>query len=212
MKSIEVAFNNSQPVHLLGNTENPEQVWVLCHGYAQTASEFSDQFKDLDLEYVLFAFPESLSRFYHRGHSGRVVGSWMTRLYRELDIRNQNEYIGAVWKDLESNGFLREGAKKVGFGFSQGGATMARWADQNPATIDELILWGCRFPPDLRDQHLENFRDDHLVRSFIGDDDPFFPPEELKQFRQMFSGVKNLDWNIYRGGHELKMEIFKTLI
>ena len=212
MSTYEVEFKSSQPVHFLGNDENPDQVWVICHGYGQTAAEFMEDFKNLDLAKVLMVFPESISRFYHRGHSGRVVGSWMTRLYRLQDIRNQNEYISAVWEDLKTKGLLNDGVKRVGFGFSQGGATIARWADQNSDMVDELILWGCRFPPDLMDENLKNFRDEKLVRSFTGDQDEFFPPVELKKLKEMFSDVKNLDWQIYEGGHQVDQEIMKTLI
>jgi predicted esterase len=129
-----------------------------------------------------------------------------------LDIKNQNEYISSVWIDLEKKGILRRTKKKVGFGFSQGGATMARWADQFPDRIDELILWGCKFPPDLQDEQLQNFRDEKLVRSYIGNRDEFFPPEELEKLRNIFSNVKNLDWQIYDGGHEVVWKILRELI
>ncbi len=192
--------------------DNPKQVWVCCHGYGQTAAEFLEEFKGIDLSNSLLVFPESISRFYHRGHAGRVVGSWMTRLYRLLDIRNQNEYISSVWNELGSKGLLSEGVKRVGFGFSQGGATIARWADQNAEKVDELILWGCRFPPDLQDQHLENFRNEKPVRIFIGDQDEFFPSDELRKLKEMVSNVKNLDWQVYEGGHKVDVEVLRALI
>ena len=133
----------------------------------------------------------------------------MTRYHRLLDIKNQNAYLDSVC-NYASDNFPK--ARLIGFGFSQGGATIARWADHNPESADELILWGCKFPPDLEDEELQNYREDKPVKIFIGDQDEFFPPEEISRLKEKFSGLKNLEWINYSGEHKIYPEILSSLM
>ncbi len=66
----------------------PENVWILFHGYGQSASYFLMNFKDFEPENSLLIAPEGLSKFYLKGVDGRVGASWMTKENREAEIQD----------------------------------------------------------------------------------------------------------------------------
>jgi hypothetical protein len=69
-------------------SESIEQVWFVCHGYAQLANYFIRNFEILNDGKNLIIAPEGLNRFYWKGFSDRVVASWMTKEDREDDIKD----------------------------------------------------------------------------------------------------------------------------
>jgi predicted esterase len=125
------------------------EVVFVCHGYAQLASEFINEFNIIANENRLVVAPEGLHRFYHKGGADRVVASWMTKEDREDDIR---DYIS--WLDMAAADILlscRADVKVTVLGFSQGAATVTRWITAGMTHIDHLILWCGFFPPDIRE-------------------------------------------------------------
>ena len=72
----------------------------------------------------------------------------MTREDRLAEIEDYVRYLDAVYADV--CGVLDRAQVTVhALGFSQGVATVSRWAAMGKAKIDRLILWGGEFPPDL---------------------------------------------------------------
>ena len=126
-----------------------KQIWILCHGYGQLAEEILDSARALaeaGVKRCLVA-PEGLSRFYHGDHE-RIGASWMTREERLEEIRDYLMYLDLVHDRLFAI-VEREAVKLVMLGFSQGGATAARWALRGKGTVDRLVLWGSALPPEI---------------------------------------------------------------
>ena len=118
---------------------------VALHGYGQLAAFFIKKFNACSNNYTILA-PEGPHRFYKNGYSGRVGASWMTKEARVDDIKDNINWL-TEWltSHLKENKY----DKIILLGFSQGGATAARWYYNNPNLFDQLILWASVFPPDI---------------------------------------------------------------
>ena len=66
--------------------EHVKQFWIVCHGYAQLADEFLENFKLLENDHTLVVAPEGLNHFYRKGFDGPVGANWMTRRHRTVEI------------------------------------------------------------------------------------------------------------------------------
>lgn len=128
-------------------TSSVKEVVFVCHGYAQLANEFIPEFDMIASSQRIVVAPEGLHRFYQRGGYDKVVASWMTKEDRLDDI---HDYVH--WLDLAAADVLLRcppDIKITVIGFSQGAATVSRWASMGMTAIDHLILWCGFFPPDL---------------------------------------------------------------
>jgi predicted esterase len=126
------------------------QIWLVCHGYGQLAGRFLRHFAALDDGSRVIVAPEGLSRFYlsEQAAERRVGASWMTREDRLAEIEDYVRYLDAVHAAV-TVAADRSPAPVHALGFSQGAATVSRWAAFGAARIDRLVLWGGEFPPDL---------------------------------------------------------------
>lgn len=161
-------FTLGQP----GNTS-----WLVTHGYGQLAKYFIRHFQPLaDLGHYIVA-PEGLSRFYLSGNSGRVGSSWMTREERLTDISNYLNYLDAVAEDSR----LAKATSLHLLGFSQGVATISRWAMHTPLQFNKLVLWAGVFPPDLS-LSLSSERLQHSsLYQVYGTEDPYLTTEKVDE-------------------------------
>ena len=67
-----------------------KEIWLLFHGYGQSAEHFLLHFKDFDKENSLKIAVEGHSRFYLKGYDGRVGASWIaSRDQRQNDRKIQ---------------------------------------------------------------------------------------------------------------------------
>src|SRR5262245_4764075 len=128
------------------------EVWICCHGYGQLAGRFLRSFDAIAEPARLIVAPEGLHRFYldpaDRPAAERRVGAtWMTREDRTTDIDDYVRYLDAVCERVLTE--VPPGVQLVALGFSQGVATVARWAAASRFTIGTLVLWGSGLPPDL---------------------------------------------------------------
>lgn len=128
------------------------EVWLVCHGYGQLAQYFLRRFALLDDGTRLLVAPEALSRFYLgetlKSHAdARVGATWMTREDRLNEIRDYVDYLDAVASRVLEG--LSPDVHVVGLGFSQGVATVSRWAAMGRTDVAALVLWAERVPPDL---------------------------------------------------------------
>ena len=145
-RTLEVA--RTARYHVLEPGAEPaREAWFLLHGYGQLAEPFLASLATLARPARVLAAPEALSRFYLRRGTGEVGASWMTKAERADEIRDNVRYLERVAGELRA----RHGAALVlaAFGFSQGGATAARWALLGATPLARVMLWGCPFPPDL---------------------------------------------------------------
>ena len=188
-------------------TPGASQLLIALHGYGQLASYFSKAFENLP-ETCDFLIPEGMHRFYLEGSSGRVGASWMTKEEREMDIADNLNYLNQLL-----NTHLKEHSYDEihVLGFSQGGATAARWVGQLKMSINKLILWACVFPDDM--QHtFEAGQCPVKERIFVlGDEDPYFTGE---QGDQATSYYRKLDFSLilYPGTHRVQPEVLQQII
>lgn len=185
-------------------------VWLVAHGYGHLASYFINKLKPILNEENLVIVPEGLHRYYLNGISGRVGASWMTKEEREHDIADYCNYLDEVYKK-----FIRPLGEKItvnALGFSQGGATLCRWASSTQYKIDNLIIWGSVIPADM---NWENYLSKINVGNWIyvaGDKDEYLNSEQ--QHTQLDTLKKN---NIqpqtvfYEGGHDILEEPLRLL-
>ncbi len=126
------------------------QVWFACHGYGQLAERFLQRFEPLDDGAHLIVAPEGLSRFYlsDNPRERRVGATWMTREDRLNEIADYVRYLDTLCAALLAR-IDRPGLRVTALGFSQGAATVSRWAGFGQSPIDHVVLWGGELPPDL---------------------------------------------------------------
>jgi predicted esterase len=142
-------------VTLGSNHTGPKEVWFVCHGYGQLADQFIREFEALDDGSRLIVAPEALSRFYLEGTGGAVGASWMTKIDRLREIDDYTVYLDALYTHVFER-VDRDGVRVVVLGFSQGGATAARWVSHGSGHADHLVLWAALVPDEL--QSREGFR------------------------------------------------------
>jgi len=180
----------------------------LLHGYGQLAEYFIRKIADVAPEMVTFVAPEGMHRFYLEGTSGRVGASWMTKEAREVDIRENTEMLDQLHNEL----FMEFQPKRViVIGFSQGGATAARWIANGRITADVFVSWASVFPPDLSFP-TETIASKVRQRYFVlGTEDPYFDERATEAAMHDYAelGFKTVR---FEGGHELNALIIEQLI
>lgn len=190
----------------LGAPERAEELWFVCHGYGQLAARFLERFRPLESEQRGFVAPEGLSRFYltESPAERRVGASWMTREDRLHEIEDYVRYLDAVYRAVQPRA-----ARITAFGFSQGTATVCRWAALGSARIDRVILWGGEVPPDL---DLKLLRARELVLVY-GTRDEFFTPKVVAANETRLR-EQNIAYELmsFDGGHALDAAALQRLI
>jgi len=161
------------------NSEEFDTVLYVLHGYGQQSQYFIRKFRSI-YDKMLVVAPEGMHRFYLQGSSGRVGASWMTREAREDDISDNIGWLTELDAHV-SKKFKPK--RKLILGFSQGGATAARWYHKSPVHFDAMILWACVFPPDLHpEDEIKHAKNQHFA---IGTEDEFYntsSQDELVKF------------------------------
>ena len=155
MQEHHVTVRRTARYYTLGPTESEvAQVWIVCHGFAQLAGRFMRHFAPLDDGTRLIVAPEALNRFYVEatpgvhGPESKVGATWMTREDRLHEIADYVAYLDTLADAL----FTRLDRTRVHLtvlGFSQGVATVSRWAVQGRTRPDHLILWASPLPPEI---------------------------------------------------------------
>lgn len=140
MQQKNISITKTARYFILGDASDEiEQIWFVCHGYAQLANYFIKNFEVLDNGKNLIVAPEGLSRFYWKGFSDRVVASWMTREDRESDIEDYINFLNSVYTEVCSS--LKNKNVRINvLGFSQGTATVCRWVASGKVKVDNFIL------------------------------------------------------------------------
>ncbi len=201
-----VDFQNQLRYLLFGEPEETNHLIYVLHGYGQLVHYFSKKFEGLDLTNKTLVFPEGLHRFYINGTSGRVGASWMTKEWREHDIKTNTAVLNKLHVELSAK--LNPARISV-LGFSQGGTTAARWVQDGLIPCDEFISWASVFPPDVP-LSIEN---PLAGKSYfvLGDTDPYFPAETKDEIVEQH---KKLGFNYvsFSGGHDIELSLVKKLL
>ena len=137
--------------YTLGPTTQASDLWLVCHGYAQLAGKFIEQFQSIAAHSRLIVAPEALHRFYldpppAPASQRRVGATWMTREDRETDIADYVDYLDTLAGELLSR---FPSARLRVLGFSQGTATVLRWAVRATRAPHHLIIWAGEVPTDV---------------------------------------------------------------
>jgi predicted esterase len=209
VRSEEIIVPRTARYAVLGaDVSLADELWLVCHGYGQLASRFIRRFGVLDNGRRLIVAPEALSRFYLSGGTGphsdedKVGASWMTREGRDAEIADQVTYLDLVRGRVL--GSARSGVRVVALGFSQGAATVCRWAARTAAPPDHLILWGSGIPIDV----LASAERNRLARATItivaGSRDPIADGDHVTAHkRQLDAAGLSHRFVRFDGGHEI---------
>jgi predicted esterase len=131
----------------------PREVWVVCHGYAQLARSFVRAFAVVADATRLIVAPEALNRFYAERAPGvsardaRVAATWMTREDRAHEVADYVAYLDAVAERVTQD--VAYPLPMTALGFSQGAATVSRWAALGATPLARVVLWGAGPAHDL---------------------------------------------------------------
>lgn len=198
----------------IGGGATAADIWIVCHGYAQLAGRFIHNFTIIDRPGRVIVAPEALHRFYidpppKPAAERRVGATWMTREDREQDIADYVDYL-----DLLVSEFMAQApeARLRVLGFSQGSATVLRWAVRATRVPHHLILWAGEVPSDVDwtagARKLARTRID-VVR---GDRDESITESVLRRNLRALDDVK-LKYHLhsFSGGHHLDDEMLRRL-
>lgn len=188
--------------------ENTEILWIVCHGYGQLAEYFIKKFEVLDPEKHFVIAPEGLSRFYNGGMTGRVGATWMTKEDRLYEIEDYLHYLDAVFEEALQKNDTNSFPKVNLLGFSQGSATINRWAVHREMSFNQLFVWAGTFPHDLDFDKAKQLYQDKTVYLVYGDQDEFFKEENFQDHLKLmnekgifpevvkFKGTHQIDSNV----------------
>lgn len=184
--------------------EGKRHILIALHGYGQLAQFFYRKFTFLSETWGLI-IPEGPHRFYLEGSAGRVGASWMTKEWREQDILDNNAYLYQLIEKVRRD---NPQATLHLLGFSQGGATAARFFQQCPELVSQLILWASVFPPDIEKQ---GFPKDRKLDFILGKQDPYF---DLKSIELALEEYDNLGFQNYtfEGGHDIDQQTLLAVL
>jgi predicted esterase len=190
-----------------GNKNKAKYIIYILHGYGQLSRYFIRRFSFLSEDFFVVA-PEGMHRFYLNGNSGRVGASWMTKEDREYDIKDNLHYLNCLSKEIERDVDFE---KRIILGFSQGGATAARWYYEDPSKTDHLILWATVFPPDLDKDQETNESSDKKNYFVLGKMDEFYNSDDQMQIINFYKqkGFRTLTFN---GKHDIDQVTMKTIL
>lgn len=195
----------------LGNTTNPKKVWIVLHGYAFLASTFIKDFEGFANDDTLIIAPEALSRFYAKGLGGDAAASWMTREDRLADIADNITYLDTLYSEVIEP--LGTNVEINALGFSQGAATLARWAVFGYATFNKIVFWAGDIPNDLDKDRFTELSKQSAIAVVWGTEDTLIPPGYSDKLKQMLDewGVRYTSHS-FNGKHEMNVPLLAELI
>lgn len=188
-----------------GNPQKAKYVLYVLHGYGQLAEFFIKKFEYLNDNYFIVA-PEGMHRFYLKGSSGRVGASWMTKEARENDIHDNLNWLSHLQNEILKNNTFE---KEIVLGFSQGGATAARWNKIN--NIHNQIYWASVFPPDINIKNTISQNNKTNNYFALGNQDEYFNEDEQKSIIQFYAknGFKTYHFN---GPHTIDSTTLNSIL
>lgn len=192
-------------------TSKTKEIWFVLHGYGQLPQYFIRKFQSISNDSRVIIAPGGLSRFYLDGFSGRVGSTWMTKEERLLDIDNYIKYLDSVAQEVLMQ--TSEGVKVTLLGFSQGSATVCRWAEKLGFPFEKLILHSGAFPPDIDFSGLGNKLSGKQVFMLRGDEDEFIDEKRKQEQRTL---IEKLNVDVveieFEGKHDIHTDSLREII
>jgi len=209
-KDINIQINTSY--HTLNElTEHTKNIWVVCHGYGQLAEYFIQKFACLPPQENFIIAPQALSKFYISGFSGRVGATWMTKRDRETEVGNYVNMISNIFA-RETQGADLGKYRVILFGFSQGTATITRFAMQSGIHFHHLILWAGSFPHDANFEEASGMLSDKKFDFLMGNQDEFYNQKRIDEHIAMLK-EQNIypQLTIFEGEHKVYDDVLLNL-
>ena len=192
-----------------GNIETAKTIWFVLHGYGQMPEYFIRKFQGLNPEKHFVIAPEGMHRFYLNGTSGRVGSSWMTKEARLDDISDNIDFLNALYSNFSKQKTFKT---KVLLGFSQGGATAARWHEQGNFNASHFILWGSVFPPDLSLPDNKSKFSESQNYFIVGDKDEYYNEEHISKMKNyLLENNLQFETIYYDGNHSIQIDCLEQL-
>ena len=193
------------------------ELWIACHGYAQLAEPFALALEPLNDGTRIVIAPEGLSRFYlddllkRHGPDSPVGASWMTFQDRESEIADYVEYLDTLAKLARDEAGASD-LRIVALGFSQGVATVSRWAAMGTTRVDRLILWAGSLPPDLPTERGSQVFRGARITIVAGRKDTLITAKVLEAQRSALvqRGLES-ELVMFDGGHSLSTETLRQV-
>lgn len=192
------------------------QLWFVLHGHSQLAAPFLQEFAALDNGTRLVIAPEALSRFYletsvRGGHGPRIGATWMTREDRRSDIGDNTRYLDTLASHAV-NALPTPPVDIRVLGFSQGGATAARWVAAGGIRPRELVLWGSLLPEEVTLDAANPVWREVTVSFVRGSEDKLVPTASLEaQFTRVQAAGIASRIVTFEGGHRIDAETLLSL-
>ena len=209
IKENHLHVSRSARYYTIGEVNDfTKNIWFVLHGYGQLAGEFIRLFEQIADNNTVVIAPEALSRFYQDHGNGKIGANWMTKEDRGNEISDYVNYLdelnSKVVKNTDSPGY-----KINALGFSQGAATLSRWAELGKSKLNKLIFWAGELAKDVEYKKIKE-SELHLV---FGNNDPIFPGEFYKTQEELLDkyGVK-YNAHFFEGGHEVNIQILKGIV
>ncbi|MFN8286120.1 MAG: hypothetical protein U0V74_05165 [Chitinophagales bacterium] len=210
MKENHIIVNKTARFYTLGNiSDKTRYIWLVVHGFGQSAESFLKNFESLANEQHFFIAPEALNRFYLKGAGGDVGATWMTKADRLNEIKDYINYLDDVYDLFEFE--KHADAKVIALGFSQGASTITRWMNATQKHVDHLVVYAGEVGPELiplaANSGLKHSKN-HLI---YGNKDEYFPVEMMHKAIEHW---KELNLNVveFEGGHVIKPELLQKLL
>lgn len=196
-------------VYTLGKlSSSTRKIWLVAHGYGQLAQYFIANFNELDLSENFIIAPEALSRAYIDGLTGRVGASWMTKEMREDEISDYVTYLDSALESSVPENILQNSAL-IALGFSQGAATISRWAYRTQHKVDAMVLWGGEPGSELL--NVKSYKNVPVYIA-IGTEDTYITKERRERLLELCH-AKGWSFHIleYQGGHHLDKSLISAI-
>jgi len=200
------------PYHTSGNlTTSTKTIIVAFHGYGQLAKYFIRKFDFLDDSKYYVIAPQGLSKFYVKNHT-RVGASWMTKENRLLDLKNQLDYVQTVF-EAETQTIDWTKVRLIVLGFSQGVATVSRWATTHQIPFDKLIAYAGQIAYELTEKDFDFMKSEAEVIGLLGDNDQFYNGENATKFEAAFQAVfPKGRFEQFEGKHEVLRHVLQRVL
>ena len=189
-------------------SENTQQVWIVIHGFRQSAKDFLNEFEALANDTNFFVAPEALNRFYLTRQSREVGASWMTREDRLNEIKDYVNYLDTLYQSLGLTDFK---GQINALGFSQGASTLTRWLDATNNKVDRAVVYAGEVAPELLPLKATSGLKRTKNYYVCGTRDEFFTPAALDIVKNAYRDL-NFTEIFFDGRHVINVEALRKII
>lgn len=134
----------------------------------------------------------------------------MTRQHRLDEIHDYVAYLQQLHTSILAQ--LPETVQVTIFGFSQGVATVTRWAIQQNPHCHNVVWWAGLPPDDELPETVARFLQDKRRFFCYGTQDPFLTPDRMELFADYRTRLGlDLEWLQFEGEHTVKEAALRQL-